>query len=62
LANQPFQDQGDVDKATKKLAIDSLTMLKRYIKVASMLSIDNPAIKTLKKGQHMGQQSGQGLN
>jgi len=33
-------------------------VLEKYIKVASMLSIDNSAIKMIKKGQHMGQQSG----
>lgn len=36
----------------------ALTVLKRYIKVASMFPIDNLVRELLEKGQHIGQQSG----
>ncbi|MGH2612760.1 MAG: hypothetical protein ACRDFB_06880 [Rhabdochlamydiaceae bacterium] len=42
----------------KNLSVDILMVFEKYIKAASILSIDNPAIKTVEKGQHMGQQSG----
>jgi hypothetical protein len=38
--------------------MDELLAFKRYIKVASMFSIDNLVRELLEKGQHIGQQSG----